>query len=80
MNKKQTTTVLEVIPTGTLVKIVADKLMSAVVTGICIKSDCFVTYELSWFYDGTSKSAWFQRFEFTIESQLVKKQIGFKNT
>lgn len=69
---------IEVIPNCTKAYITAPAPIPAIVTAICIKGENFVTYELSWIYEGTSKSAWFQPIEFTTEKIITKPSIGFK--
>jgi hypothetical protein len=72
-----TTNTLTVFPNGTKIRIISNPPIEAIITGISIRGTGHVTYEAGWLHDGTSRTAWFQAFEFTTES-VEKKEIGFR--
>ena len=67
---------LSIIPIGTKVQIVGAETIEGVITAACVRGTVhLITYEISWFMDG-SKSAWFQEIEFTTRKKQ-KAKIGF---
>jgi len=49
---------------------------SGVITGISIR-DTRVTYEVSYFENGSYKAGWFSDYEFCVEQNASKVKIGF---
>lgn len=67
---------IEVYPNGTEVTTVIGEI-KAIITGIVIR-DCGIKYEISYFKDKTQQTAWVYKSEFTVETKIKKKNIGFK--
>lgn len=50
--------------------------VKAIITGVCIREDCSVSYEISYFHNGINTTAWVRRYEFEIDVQ-EKQKAGF---
>ena len=66
---------VEVFKIGSLVSLSGIK---AIVTGITIRSNNFVTYECSWWDNNTHNCKWFDSIEVEKREESLVGKVGFK--
>jgi hypothetical protein len=68
---------IQIVKYGTKVTL-ANGSIKAFITGICIREDVSISYEVSYFNNGNNTVCWIKRFEFEIDI-IEKQKAGFVN-
>jgi hypothetical protein len=68
---------IQIVKYGTKVS-VSNGSIKAFITGICIRDEGCITYEISYFQGGQNVVCWIKRFEFEIDI-IEKQKAGFVN-
>jgi hypothetical protein len=70
---------IEVFSCGTEIDIIAPVPIPAIITGICIRENNNVSYEIQYFHNGENRCVWLYECQLQGRSSAKKTEIGFLN-